>query len=203
MTKSDDILLTSLEKKRNIEGKLRYYYGNSQITAATTVMYKDLSFVGIIGVHTRCEPQDKKNTIKIEHNIAFLPKSRYYVLDSAFQEIVGESEVLKKALYRAQKASKTSSSVLIRGKSGTRKELVAKAIHRNSKRSNKPFITVNCGAIHSNLLGSELFGHEQGSFTGAVTRKVGKFEQAKEGTIFLDEVGDLSLCMQVKLLRVL
>lgn len=203
MTKNDDILLTSFREKRNIRGKLKYYCGNSQIAASTTVMYEDKSFFGIIGIYTECDIQDRKNMIKIEQSRAFLTKRTVYDLDSEFDEVIGESEVLKKALYRAQKASKTSSTVLIRGESGTGKELVAKAIHKNSKRSNEPFITINCGAIPTNLLESELFGHEQGSFTGAVKRKIGKFEQAKSGTIFLDEVGDLPLCMQVKLLRVL
>ncbi len=101
------------------------------------------------------------------------------------------------------KASKTSSTVLIRGGSGTGKELVAKAIHNNSKRSGSPFVAVNCGAIPSTLLESELFGYEQGAFTGALKRKIGKFEQANGGTIFLDEIGDMPVEMQVKLLRVI
>lgn len=141
--------------------------------------------------------------IKIPANRAVSEKEKLYKFDGAFNDIIGESEAFKKVMYKAQKASKTSSTVLVRGESGTGKEVIAKAIHRNSKRSNEPFITINCGAIPSNLLESELFGHEQGSFTGAVKKKIGKFEQAGKGTIFLDEVGDLPLDMQVKLLRVL
>ena len=102
-----------------------------------------------------------------------------------------------------QKASETTSTVLIRGESGTGKELIAKAIHNNSNRKNKPFVRVNCASIPENLLESELFGYEKGAFTGAVQSKPGKFAIADTGTIFLDEIGDMPLSMQVKLLRVL
>lgn len=203
MTKSDDVLLTSFRERRCIKGKLNYYQGNSQIAASTTVMYQDNNFYGLIAMYSKCEGKNKRNRLRIESSAITSTDKRNYALDNAFKEIIGESEVLKKALYRAQKASKTSSTVLVRGESGTGKELVAKAIHRNSKRADGPFVTINCGAIPGNLLESELFGHEQGSFTGAVKRKLGKFERAKGGTIFLDEVGDLPLDMQVKLLRVL
>lgn len=101
------------------------------------------------------------------------------------------------------KASETISTVLIRGESGTGKELIAKAIHSNSDRSNKPFVKVNCASIPENLLESELFGHEKGAFTGAIQSKPGKFAIADTGTIFLDEIGDMPVSMQVKLLRVL
>ncbi|RLB66689.1 MAG: sigma-54-dependent Fis family transcriptional regulator [Deltaproteobacteria bacterium] len=93
--------------------------------------------------------------------------------------------------------------VLITGKTGTGKEMTAKAIHRLSSRAKKPLITINCGAIPENLLESELFGHEKGAFTGAATRQIGRFEQADQGTIFLDEIGELPLSLQVKLLRFL
>ncbi|MGB5106128.1 MAG: sigma-54 dependent transcriptional regulator, partial [Candidatus Zixiibacteriota bacterium] len=97
----------------------------------------------------------------------------------------------------------TSYTVLITGESGTGKELIAKAIHERSERHDKPFITINCGAIPEMLLESELFGHEKGSFTDAVAQKIGKFETANHGTLFLDEIGELSLALQVKLLRFL
>jgi transcriptional regulator with PAS, ATPase and Fis domain len=99
--------------------------------------------------------------------------------------------------------SNSDSTVLINGESGTGKELVAKAIHNLSNRESKKFIAINCGAIPANLLESELFGHERGSFTGATTKKIGKFQIANGGTIFLDEIGDMPLELQVKLLRVL
>ncbi|WP_282580127.1 sigma 54-interacting transcriptional regulator [Natroniella sulfidigena] len=124
-------------------------------------------------------------------------------VDKSFQRIVGNSGVLKEALVRATKAAETTSTVLIRGESGTGKELVAEAIHYASARKDGPFIRVNCAAIPPNLIESELFGHRQGAFTGAVNNKIGKFELADGGTIFLDEIGELPVELQVKLLRVL
>jgi phosphotransferase system HPr (HPr) family protein len=121
----------------------------------------------------------------------------------AFEHFVGRSGKVLDALTMATKAAEGSSNVLIRGESGTGKELVAEGIHYASAQSAGPFIRVNCGAIPTNLLESELFGHEKGSFTGAVRRKLGKFELADNGTIFLDEIGEMEKNMQVKLLRVL
>lgn len=124
-------------------------------------------------------------------------------LDRAFDEIVGRSGKLLDALAIASKAAATTSTVLIRGESGTGKELVARAIHCASKRKDGPFIRVNCPAIPQTLLESELFGHEKGAFTGALYQKIGKFELADGGTIFLDEIGEMGKDMQTKLLRVL
>lgn len=123
--------------------------------------------------------------------------------NSSFKNIIGSTRTLKDIMYMCQKASETTSTVLIRGESGTGKELIAKAIHNNSNRKNKPFVRVNCASIPENLLESELFGYEKGAFTGAVQSKPGKFAIADTGTIFLDEIGDMPLSMQVKLLRVL
>jgi len=118
-------------------------------------------------------------------------------------QIVGDSPVLSAVRGAIQKAAPTNATVLIWGESGVGKELVARAIHRESLRRDGPFVQVNCAAIPDELIESELFGHEKGSFTGATDRQIGKFEQADKGTIFLDEVGDMSLKTQAKVLRVL
>lgn len=121
----------------------------------------------------------------------------------AFEKFIGLSPVVLEALVIAGKAAKVQSTVLLSGKSGTGKELVAEGIHQASPRAQGPFVRINCAAIPANLLESELFGHEKGAFTGALKRKLGKFELAHKGTIFLDEIGEMDLGMQAKLLRVL
>ena len=118
-------------------------------------------------------------------------------------QMVGESAALKQVMAAVARAAPTNATVLIQGESGVGKELVARAIHRNSLRSRERFVQVNCAAIPEELIESELFGHEKGSFTGATEKQVGKFEQADRGTIFLDEVGDMSPKTQAKVLRVL
>jgi PAS domain S-box-containing protein len=122
---------------------------------------------------------------------------------SMFEEVIGTSSALQMVLSRAAKVAPTDSTVLIMGETGTGKELIARAIHKRSKRSERPFISVNCAAVPSSLIMSELFGHEKGAFTGALQRRPGRFELAEGGTIFLDEVGDLPLETQIALLRVL
>jgi PAS domain S-box-containing protein len=122
---------------------------------------------------------------------------------SMFEEVIGTSSILQMVLARAAKVAQTDSTVLIMGETGTGKELIARAIHKRSKRSERPFISVNCAAVPSSLIMSELFGHEKGAFTGAVQRRRGRFELAEGGTIFLDEVGDLPMETQIALLRVL
>ena len=122
---------------------------------------------------------------------------------SMFEEVIGTSSALQMVLARAAKVAPTDSTVLIMGETGTGKELIARAIHKRSKRSDRPFISVNCAAVPSSLIMSELFGHEKGAFTGAVQRRLGRFELAEGGTIFLDEVGDLPMETQIALLRVL
>ncbi len=118
-------------------------------------------------------------------------------------QIIGTSKAIKHIYELIEKVSNSDSTVLILGESGTGKELVAKNIHFKSARANRPFIPVNCGAIPTELLESELFGHEKGAFTGAVASRVGRFELADGGTIFLDEIGEMQPILQVKLLRVL
>jgi formate hydrogenlyase transcriptional activator len=122
---------------------------------------------------------------------------------SMFEEIVGSSEALRKVLTQVTKVAPSDSTVLVLGETGTGKELIARAIHRRSKRSSRAFIRVNCAAIPASLIASELFGHEKGAFTGAQQRHLGRFELADGGTIFLDEIGDLPAETQIALLRVL
>ena len=122
---------------------------------------------------------------------------------SDFEGIVGSSRPLRDVLDQVRIVAPTDSTVLIEGETGTGKEVIANAIHSNSNRRNRPFIKLNCAAIPSGLLESELFGHEKGAFTGAVMQKLGRFEAANGGTLFLDEVGDIPLELQAKLLRVL
>ena len=129
-----------------------------------------------------------KEEIKTEHN---------------FEEIVGSTKALDEVLENVDKVAKTDATVLIRGETGTGKELIARAIHNLSTRSGRPLVKVNCPAIPAGLIESELFGHEKGAFTGALSKKIGKFELADGGTIMLDELGDLPLESQAKLLRVL
>jgi two-component system NtrC family response regulator len=120
-----------------------------------------------------------------------------------FENIIAQSRKMRTVLEVAAQVARRDSTVLLAGESGTGKELLAKAIHQNSLRDGKPFVTVNCGALPETLAESELFGHRKGSFTGAISDRAGKFETANEGTIFLDEVGELTLALQVKLLRVI
>src|SRR5947209_6659834 len=123
--------------------------------------------------------------------------------DSMFQDIVGSSETLRKVLRQVAKVALSDSTVLILGETGTGKELIARAIHKRSNRAERAFIGVNCAAIPPSLIASELFGHEKGAFTGAIQRRLGRFESADGGTIFLDEVVDLPPEMQIALLLVL
>ena len=137
-----------------------------------------------------------------------LTKQNAYLTEEIKQEcnfglLVGKSEILGKVLAKIQAVSATSTTVLVMGETGTGKELVARAIHESSLRRNKPFVRLNCAALPSGLVESELFGHERGAFTGAVQRHQGRFELAHEGTLFLDEIGEMPLDVQAKLLRVL
>ncbi|MCX7914321.1 MAG: sigma-54 dependent transcriptional regulator, partial [Thermodesulfovibrionales bacterium] len=124
-------------------------------------------------------------------------------LESPFPEIIGKSKVMQEVFYVMEMVAESNANVLITGESGTGKELVARAIHRKSLRKTRPFVIVDCTTIPDNLLESELFGHEKGSFTGATDRKTGLIELAHEGTVFLDEIGELPPSLQKKLLRFL
>jgi len=125
------------------------------------------------------------------------------VAAEGFEDIVGESQALRNVLFQAEQVASTDATVLLLGETGTGKELIARAIHAKSYRSDRPLITVNCAALPPTLIESELFGHEKGAFTGALYRKIGRFELADKSTLFLDEVGEIPLDLQAKLLRVL
>jgi len=141
---------------------------------------------------------ERQNLIRENSELKEQLRERY-----KFDEIVSTSHAMEEALNLAGRVATSNATVLLRGESGTGKELVAKAIHYHSPRANAPLIKVNCAALPETLLESELFGHEKGAFTGASTKRIGRFEAADTGTIFLDEIGELTPGMQVKLLRVL
>jgi DNA-binding NtrC family response regulator len=138
---------------------------------------------------------------RLRHELDYLRNEQQESYD--FERIVGGSEALQKVLSVVKKVAKSNSTVLIRGETGTGKELIAGAIHHNSLRSTRNFVKVNCAALQENLLESELFGHEKGAFTGADRQRIGRFEQADGGSLFLDEIGDMSASTQAKILRVL
>ncbi|MFN3454242.1 MAG: sigma-54-dependent transcriptional regulator [Pseudobdellovibrio sp.] len=144
-----------------------------------------------------------KKSIEAHEMISELTASNPIFDDDIESEIVGQNTKMKEVFNLIYKLSKVDTTVLIRGENGTGKELVAKAIHFNSAKKSGPFVAINCGAIPEKLMESELFGHEKGAFTGAIERKIGKFQLANNGTLFLDEIGELKPEMQVKLLRAL
>src|SRR6266702_3956482 len=143
----------------------------------------------------------KQSEERLKHESVALPEE----IDkgSMCDEIVGSSGALQKVLSLVSKVAPTDSTVLLTGETGTGKELIARAIHKRSRRSSRAFVSVNCAAIPASLIASELFGHEKGAFTGATQRRLGRFELAEEGTIFLDEVGELPAETQITLLHVL
>ena len=156
----------------------------------------------------RLKLQTAANLIKLKHERSRLRSENEYLRQEVSaryetRQLIGESKAFIQVMRLVERVARTDSTVFIQGESGTGKELIARAIHDESTRRNGPFIKVNCGALTETLLESEIFGHEKGSFTGAVKRKIGRFELAEGGTIFLDEVGDISPGLQIKLLRVL
>ncbi|MDH3256899.1 MAG: sigma-54 factor interaction domain-containing protein, partial [Nitrospinota bacterium] len=124
-------------------------------------------------------------------------------LQTDFYNLIGKSDGILEVFDLVERAADSDSTVILTGESGTGKELIARALHHNSQRDSKGFVPVNCGAIPSELLESELFGHEKGAFTGAMQTRIGRMELADNGTLFLDEIGDMPMTLQVKLLRVL
>ncbi|EPY2305256.1 sigma 54-interacting transcriptional regulator [Clostridium sporogenes] len=184
-----------------------YNKDNINIISTIEPIFIDNEFKGVISI-SKTVDELKDLTLKLtesEEKLMYYKNelTRHLPLSSSFKSIIGWNSSLKDCLSIAEKASKSTSTVLVRGESGTGKEIIANAIHDNSSRKNKPFVRVNCAAIPENLLESELFGFEKGAFTGAIKKKPGKFNIADGGTIFLDEIGDLPISMQVKLLRVL
>ena len=156
----------------------------------------------------RLKLQAAANVLRLRDDRSRLRSENEYLKEQVFprctpNRLIGESQAFREVMHLVERVAHTESTVLLEGESGTGKELVAQAIHEQSSRSQGPFIKVNCGALTETLLESEIFGHERGSFTGAHKRKIGRFELADGGTIFLDEIGDITPALQLKLLRVL
>jgi DNA-binding NtrC family response regulator len=180
--------------------------------ATETVLLNVAANQAILGLQASCELNRQKRIaaeleekLRVEERVESenLALREEVNRSSMFEEIVGSSQPLREVLGHMAKVAPTDSTVLITGETGTGKELVARAIHRRSNRAKRAFISVNCGAIPSALIASEMFGHEKGAFTGAMNRRAGRFEAADGGTIFLDEVGELPMETQTALLRVL
>lgn len=174
---------------------------NEKIIGAV-IVFKDIS------ERKRSEHQLKSALLQVEQLKEQLQAENRYLMDEIkeehnFSKIIGDSPALRQILTQIEHVAPTNASVLIQGESGTGKELIARAIHGASLRKDRPLVKINCGAITPSLVESELFGHEKGAFTGALQRRLGRFELADGGTLFLDEVGELPLDIQVKLLRVL
>jgi len=151
---------------------------------------------------TATDIDDRKRTEERLRNENFVLREEID-RSSMFEEIVGSSKPISALLKKVEKVAPSDSTVLILGETGTGKELIARALHRRSKRANRVFVKVNCAAIPQSLIASELFGHEKGAFTGALQRRVGRFEAANGGTLFLDEIGEPPIETQIALLRVL
>jgi transcriptional regulator of aroF, aroG, tyrA and aromatic amino acid transport len=184
--------LVSGEEYNNVEVNIKTDRGESHyLTSGRTVKDDNDNTIGVVA-----SIRDMKKAIEIANVVSATN-------EGAFKEIIGNSPAITRVKDMVKAVAKSNSTVILRGESGTGKELFARAIQNLSDRKNKKFVAINCAALPDNLIESELFGYEKGSFTGAVTNKEGLFKEADEGTLFLDEVGELSLILQAKLLRVL
>lgn len=203
----DGVRRRVLETGKSVVGALSYKENDVTIVCNVNPIIVDGEITGVVSVIKnitevkKLSEKLKKASAKAEYLEEELFRTKKP--DLAFSKYIGYSGKVLDALATASKAAKTNTTVLIRGESGTGKELIAEGIHYGSKNSKGPFVRVNCAAIPQNLLESELFGHEKGSFTGAIKRKLGKFELAQNGTIFLDEIGEMDKSMQAKILRVI
>ncbi|WP_326513478.1 HPr family phosphocarrier protein [Clostridium intestinale] len=203
----DGVRRRVLETGKSVVGALSYKENDVTIVCNVNPIIVDGEITGVVSVIKnitevkQLSEKLKKASAKAEYLEEELFRTKKP--DLAFSKYIGYSGKVLDALATASKAAKTNTTVLIRGESGTGKELIAEGIHYGSKNSKGPFVRVNCAAIPQNLLESELFGHEKGSFTGAIKRKLGKFELAQNGTIFLDEIGEMDKSMQAKILRVI
>ena len=175
-------------KEANGELEIRVNERTEELTKTNQLLQIALAKVEALKNRLEAENVYLQEEIKNDHN---------------FNEIISQGDAFKKVFQRVNQIAKTDSTVLILGETGTGKELIARALHSHSHRSQFPLVKVNCATLPPNLIESELFGHEKGAFTGALSQKIGRFELANEGTIFLDEIGDLPTDMQAKLLRVL
>jgi formate hydrogenlyase transcriptional activator len=184
--------------------------GTFNLSSKTPNSYleKEIEFLSIVADQIAVAIDNCKAYEEIERLQSKLDRENNYLREEIkneynFEEVIGRTAVLKKVLKRVEEVAGTDSTVLITGETGTGKELIARAIHQLSKRKHRALIKVNCPALPAGLIESELFGHEKGAFTGAISKKIGRFELADGGTIFLDEIGDLPQEVQSKLLRVL
>jgi len=189
--KKDNRVVGAISADRPFEGKKSLEKGEKLLSVVATMVAHHVINIENIRVE---KEQLKTENIRLKTEL----EKRY-----SFTNIIGNSNKMREVFQMISQVSSSSATVLIRGESGTGKELVANSIHYNSDRNKKPFIKINCAAIPENLIESELFGHEKGAFTGASKMKKGKFEIADQGTVFLDEIGNMALAAQVKLLRVL
>ena len=196
---NDELAIDALKRKKHVKGYLQTYIGEQKIYAEAIPMLDDGEFCGVLIKY--------EETVSADNHVVditgLIQGGQTKALENPFPEIVTRDKRFIKVLGQARRAAQTNATIMIQGESGTGKELVARAIHKHSKRNAGPFVAVNCGAIPANLIESELFGYEAGAFTGAARQKKGKFEIADGGTLFLDEIGDLPLELQVKLLRAL